>query len=341
MPTIDKPFIDFSQYSTWQTCPWKWYERYVNKREPRPWGGQRDDAMCIGSLVHNGLEHWYRDKRPYIDDECIEEQTPTPETLALAKQLVADYVLQYPTEPWELVNVEEPLLRPILGGGMWLMAKVDAYFKVHEIMDLVATNEGHTITLTPGYWIQEYKTKSEGVSRANFMARWEVDRQASFQLLALEEKIGEPVQGVLINVIEKPKQYTPRRKCKGCGQMYELASFIPKGSEYACMVCGHMQKLKPYEPKVERTSDFFRIKVQRDSNTLERHLDEIVNVAQKMDNMRRTGIMELEQPTTLNCVDTRWGECAYFRNHTYNISTIDDPLMVEKNTTKYSGLVVL
>lgn len=320
-----------------------WYERYVNRRVPRPSSYQKDDALTIGTLVHNGLEHWYKDKSPVIDQATIDEATPTPEALALARQLVVDYTRQYPTEPWELVNIEEPILAPILGGDTLLMAKVDAYFYVSETMDLVSSSEGHTITVTPGYWVQEYKTKSDSISRANYMAMWEVNRQASFQSLALQHKLGEPVQGVIVNVIEKPRNYVPRRKCKGCGQMYELASFIPTGTnEYSCPVCGNIQKLKPYEPKTERNGEFFRMKVTRTQEHLETHLDEFESVASKMENMRNAGMANSpEVPNSSMCVDMRWGQCDYYRNHLYNIPTSEDGLMVDKDTTKYSGLVVV
>jgi hypothetical protein len=336
---ITQNFLDFSMYSTWMKCPWQWYERYVNRRVPRDNGYQKDDALTLGSLVHSGLEHWYKDRTPTIDAQTIEECGPTPECLQLARTLLEDYVRQYPSEPWQLESVEEPILTP-LTDDVLLMAKVDAYFKVDSMMELVSNSEGHTISVTPGYWVQEYKTKGEGVSRANWMMGWEVNRQASFQTLALEAKLGVEVQGVIVNVIEKPRAYTPKRKCKGCGQMLELAAFTPVGLEYMCPLCGNVQKVKPYEPKTERTSDFFRVKVQRSREQLITHREEFELVANDMQMMRAHG-MDQYAPNSLSCVDTRFGACSYFRNHTYNVSTLDDPLMVERNTTKYTGLVVI
>jgi hypothetical protein len=340
---ITQNFLDYSQLTCWLKCPWQWYERYVNRRVPRPSGYQRDDAMTIGTLVHNGLEHWYKDKSPVIDQETITEATPTPDALALAQQLVVEYTRQYPTEPWELVNVEEPILADILGGETLLMAKVDAYFKVDNTMELVSSSEGHTISVTPGYWVQEYKTKSDSISRANYMAMWEVNRQASFQSLALAHKLGVEVQGVIVNVIEKPRPYIPKRKCKSCGQYYELASYLPVGpGEYSCMVCGTVQKLKPYEPKSEKHGEFFRMKVTRSKDQLDQHREEFGMVALDMKQMREVGLdHQYFVPNTNNCVDMRWGTCEYYRNHLYNILTSEDGLMVDKDTTKYSGLVVI
>jgi len=299
--------------------------------------------MALGSLVHSGLENWYKVGAPNIDNETVEDVNPTPECYNFAQQLLTEYIRQYPSEPWTLVSTEEPILRPFTeGGDDCLMAKVDSYFYADQQLDLVSNEEGHTITLTPGYWVQEYKTKAASISRANYMAMWEANRQASFQLLALEHKLKEPVQGVIVNVIEKPQPYIPKRKCKGCGEQYELASYIPHADGHACPLCGHVQKLKPYEPKTERSASFFRMKVTRTAEQLEQHLTEARGVFGQMQAMIALGMDSYYfPPNTNSCVDMRFGPCSYFRNHTYNISTLEDGLMQEKDTTKYAGLTIL
>src|SRR6266480_2185468 len=108
--------IDNSQYSQWMHCPWAWWEKYVNKRS-KAWPGQlRDDALAIGSLVHNGLDNWYARQEPNIDQEEIERINPTPECLRLCKKLVYGYVQTFPKEAWQLVHTEAPLRFKLIEG---------------------------------------------------------------------------------------------------------------------------------------------------------------------------------------------------------------------------------
>jgi hypothetical protein len=330
--------IDFSQFSTYQYCPLKWYERYQQRRVPKQ-TRQRDDAMALGSLVHDGLQNWFQNGSPTVLEGSVEEVNPTPDTLQTANFLLQAYVMRYPREEFALQGLEEPLTFPI-GMDDWMgMAKIDRYFEVNAPgYELVANEDGHTIYLEPGIWIMEHKTKSASKKRSTYMLGWEVNRQASFQLLAAKHKFGDKVRGIIVNVIEKPREYVPRRKCGGCNEMYELASFIPAfEGKYSCQVCGFVQKLSPYKPQKERTCSFFRIKVTRDANALEQHLGEIVQMADRMKAAMNGGFM---MPTTTNCVHDQYGPCEYFNNHLYNISVLDDPDMEEKDTSKYMGLTL-
>jgi hypothetical protein len=333
--------IDYSQYKTFCKCPWAWYERYRECMVPKPPPWQRDDALTVGTLVHNGLENWYKRGVPEIDVGVVEESNPTPDCAVLSQNLVYAYIQRYPSEPWTLIQTEEPVQMP-LAAGWNLLAKVDAYFQVDEEIELEdAVNPGQTLHLTPGVWIQEYKTKSQNISRANWMMGWEMNMQASFQALALQYKLGVPVQGAVVNVIEKPRVYIPKRKCKSCGEMYEFASYIPAGEAgYSCPVCGHIQKLNKYEPKVQPTPEFFRILVHRTQEELQRDLKQIMDTAFAMQNMITTG-RDAQPPNREACVDARFGPCDYFKNHKYNISVHEDDRMEKKDTSKYMGLEIL
>jgi hypothetical protein len=336
--------IDYSQFSNWLKCPWAWYERYINKRVPKR-DYQRDDALALGSLVHDGLENYFRHGRPTISENAIKEQQPTRDCLETAEMLMHAYVQRYPQEQWPLQIMEEPCLFPIGIDGWTGMAKIDKYFQVDELTDLVANEEGHTFALEPGIWVMEHKTKAQSISRANWMMEWEVNRQASFQLLALRERFGDQVRGIVINVIEKPSTYTPKRKCQGCAQTYELATFIPKEDGHACMVCGHVQKLSPYKPTKDRTPSFFRVKVTRTTEQLHAHFREIGEVASRMKNytaaVQAGFTLGYEVPNTRECVHRQYGPCEYLNNHLYNVSTLDDPNMEPKDTTKYMGLTIV
>ena len=104
--------IDYSQLSKFKFCPWAWYENYVNGMQPR-YVGQRSDALCLGSLVHNALDNIDRTGRMFIDDATLVEMNPTPETKLLAELMVAGYRRKYPTERWECVRTEAAVEFPL------------------------------------------------------------------------------------------------------------------------------------------------------------------------------------------------------------------------------------
>lgn len=334
-------FIDYSQYRTWSKCPWAWYWRYV-RGWAKKFEGQRKDAMCIGSLVHNGLENAGRNGIPKITDECVAENNPTPEALSAARDLVEEYVRLYPNEEWEIQRFEEPLTWEFAGGHpKHGLAKVDAYFYNPEQRTIESGLPGYQLVLTPGWWVREYKTKDAGLNRANWNQGWEVNMQASFQSLALRAKIGEPVQGVLVSVLEKPRLYVPKRKCKGCAEQFEMGLYLSTGTgEHACPSCGAKQKLSAYEPKVRMTPQFYRVVAVRNEVQLAQAEGEIVATAERMAIME-TYSKEYIPPTRENCVHPIYGACEFYRLDTYRIPPEEDDSLEPRDPIKYVQLGVV
>src|SRR5581483_4569462 len=145
------------------------------------------------------------------------------------ESLVRGYVMKYPREKWPVESTEEAVTFPVLEETMGV-AKLDGYFYVPEDTTVESGLPGSTITLSRGWWSREYKTKSPGVHRPTWIEEWSTKRQADFQLLALKDLLTrkghnpDEVQGVMVSVLEKPREYTPKRKCKGCGETFELGS---------------------------------------------------------------------------------------------------------------------
>jgi DNA-directed RNA polymerase subunit RPC12/RpoP len=358
-------FIDNSQYESWNFCPWSWWEKYVHGYEYL-YTGQRSDPLCLGSLVHNGLDNFVRIGQPVIDNETVEEVTPTPETMELATMLVNGYVQKYPAERWPVEKTEEPMVWPLVDLCVSLcepvqnirientqricndcdrptetiygLAKFDGYFYVPEDTTIESGLPGHTLTLQRGWWTREYKTKAAGRDRARWMQDWRTKMQADFQMLALRERVGEAPQGVLICVLEKPREYTPKRKCQGCGEQWELASFLPTGEGHACPMCGHKQKLSPYVPRVPKVPEFYRITAQRTARELEESERQIRQVALQMEEMRRTGLAGMP-PDKTNCADNKYNKiCEFYNPHTYGHDVADDAQFGKRDTTRYVGL---
>jgi len=350
-------FFDYSQYSTWFKCPWKWYERYVARRQKRWPAGPRSDALCIGSLVHAGLQIWQQSHRVEIPRDLISELRPTPETLTICQLMVHGYTHAYPAERWPLVRCEQPLRFPLVPReegckcrneeeAYWFcqtnfpydcpsgrpgidgLAKIDAYFQVPEQTTIESGIPGYECSLSPGWWVHEYKTKADSIDISRFIQRWAVNKQADFQSLALAHHTGEPVQGILINVIEKPRVYIPKRKCQSCSKLWELPAWLPASDGNSrCPECHTEQRLGRgnTSPTISNPS-YYRFAVQRTPQQLETSHRQFQQIALAMQQVRASG-MHSVSPNTENCVDTRWGACEYFDNHTYDTDTADDPGM--------------
>lgn len=346
--------IDYSQLSTWNFCPWLWYERYV-KGMALKYVRQRDDALALGSLVHNGLDNYSKIGKGLIDPATIQEINPTPECFATAELLVRGYLLKYPRERWPVERTEEPVRFPLVDDGIKPyriegVAKLDGYFYVPEDTTIESGLPGQTLTLSRGWWSREYKTKSPAVDRGTWIAEWASKRQADFQILALTDLLKnyppferrvvgkiDTVQGVLVSVLEKPREYIPKRKCKGCGETYPLEAFFVCVEGHRCPVCGNTQKLKPYIAKEAPIAEYYRLTITRTPGQLETARREITQVALAMEELRTRG-MESLPPNRDNCITNRYHrKCEFAENHIAG-RVVGEPEFAKVDAYKYIGL---
>lgn len=340
-------YLDYSQYALYAQCPWKWYERYVLGRQKPP-KLPSDSALTRGSLVHKGVEEFYKTGVFVIPQETIDELQPTPELLRLCQQAGDWYTRMYSGDlsKYILQLVEAPLKKEI-GLKQFLLAKIDRVFRVEETTFL-DDGLGESLVLEPGLYILETKTKDQNSSRANFIDRWVSDAQASFQVMCTEATLG-PVQGVIVNTIEFPRAHTPERTCKKCKTKSPFTSFIPKANTlFECVWCKEEQALSPLK---ESTKEFsmFRFKITRSAKMLELHSKVFDDVFWHMKHIRVQSqslvgnILEIAPPNLTKCVDPIYGRCEYFDVHnpdshefggvgaTGDLVIIDDPL-------KYTGV---
>ena len=359
--------IDYSAYSSYLFCPWKYYENYISQRQLR-YVGQRSDPLCLGSLVHNALDNFAKTGKPFVDEETIKENNPTPETMQMCEMLVMGYLRKYPAEQWPVELAEQPLVFPLsdTNPGVYNghgtndntdiqgLAKLDGYFYVPEDTTIESGIEGSTITLSRGWWGKEFKTKAHGRRRSDWVKEWQTKRQADFQILALQHHLQQQpwewfqeravsnaatVQGILVCVLEKPHEYKPMRKCEKCKGSYELYLYTPMEHGFRCPACDTVQSLSPYIPKVPKIPEYFRISIVRSPEQLVVAKQEITEVAIRMERMREQG-MASEIPNRDACVNNVYrSECPYFLPHTYGGSTATDARYVQVDATKYRGLV--
>jgi hypothetical protein len=292
--------------------------------------------MAIGSLVHSGLENWGRNRRPGIAPEVIAEIGPSPEALVLAGQMVQTYINRFPNENFVDERTETPMLFEIPGISTKGFALVDNFFYNPCLCEIESGVGDEILAIQQGWWIREYKTKDAQKPRGVYQQAWQTNMQADFQIHALSKKVGQPVQGIFVCVLERPRLYIPHRKCKGCGEMLELATYLPTGTgDHACPLCGNQQKLKPYAPKIERRPDVYRFAVTRTKEQLDVSMGQILQVAMLMEEWKAERI--IIPPNKEACVVFN-NVCEYFDNHTYDKQTSEDVNMMKKDTTKYARL---
>lgn len=328
-------YLDYSAKKTFEFCPWAWFEKYVNHRQARRGEGQRSDALTLGSLVHDGLYHWYRHHDLAIDSSVVDKLNPTPECLAEAYKLLDAYVRHYPSDPWTPMLFETPLSFSLFN---WckIVAKIDGVIEIGGQMQIPGGLNEEGIELEPGIYALEHKTKSADIDRGMYMKSWQTNLQADFQMLVLQNNapIG-PIRGVIVNVLEKPRPYVPKRVCKNCKTLLEMATYVATANGHMCPLCGYEQELSVGKgPRVERNYDCWRFLVTRTTPRLEQAKSEISQVAWQMKGMidvdRRT-----VSPNRDNCCIPRLRKtCEYFTPHLYMTDTMSSDF---EDTKDYVG----
>lgn len=344
-------FIDFTQFSTFLECPYLWYEKYVKGLRLVRGGGREDGTRVIGSLVHKGLENYYKTNQLDITQEYIDELNAAPEAVYTARLLLQGYIQNYAGEKLLVseVHTEEPLQflleEPI---PVPCLAKLDTYGLLETTTQVY--NGGDPVYLEPGYWIVEHKTKAAEFSRSKYAQGWMMNLQVDFQVLALQSHllkrgIQAPVQGLIINVLEKPRNTRPTRKCRKCGEYSDFSTWVvADDGKHSCPWCGATQKLTPLADAASYEGDYYRIIVQNPIQRRTATLQAITSVWLNMKWMEEIG------PNASNtfdlfthmfnyrsCVHPIYGACEFFEPHSQWTGANEGPLyQVKENPVQYA-----
>lgn len=342
--------IDFTQWNTYQQCPMLWWETYCRGWRKKPATYQREDALCIGSLYHDGQEQLLKTGTANITQKVIDEMTPKPEVLEMVANMLAEYSM-WAIDPWQVITIEKPLEFEITddnGDTVPCLAKLDASVLVAEPTTIETGQVGQTITLAPGYWTFEHKTKDPSSNRAAFLRRWELDGQPLFQQFGLRQHIMNnphlpqlPVQGTIINVAEKPSIYVPVRTCKGCKTKQDFSSYEINGDRYVCRLCGYSNEFDPPKTVAQRKpTTFYRIALpahRPDNPVTVNMMHSIVNTWHEMQLLRTYGPDMANDPYRgyTKCIHPIWGPCVFTDVHTGRIAIEDSVELHQIDTTKY------
>ena len=319
MSNNDPIIIDNTQYSSFMQCEGYWTEKYVNKVH-KPWDGERDDPMSVGIGFHDLLFNGYKNGVFEMTPKVAQELTLTMDATKEISIMGEYYRSQYPSGPVEFdwVGLEEPLAKPV-NNDIILKAKVDGFFINNKERTISGGVED--IHLVPGIYGFETKSKLPGYDRGFYLSEWQAAMQASFQLLTIKhnsERLGfnsDDVKGILVNVIERPNVYEPRRTCKGCSTMFQTKLYRLEGKNYICPMCEHPNTFTgPFpSPRVDPPYAY-RFLVNRSPERLEVDQDTIIDVAMRMKSIRDKGTYPVLNRT--NCVIVKWKKkCEYYEPH--------------------------
>jgi len=188
---MEERIWDNSTISCFQTCRRKYYYQYVRHLRPKVKG----TALLFGSAVHDALDVYYknadREQGAVLAIAKFKEVYSTPEgdflrTVENGVKLLTHYFLKYKHEPFTVVGKpEEGFVFPIgsiLYGGR---------------LDLPVEWDGQL-------WIMEHKTTSRLTS--SYFNQYELDKQPTGYIIALEEFAGRKCSGCIINVLEPWKE---------------------------------------------------------------------------------------------------------------------------------------
>lgn len=188
--------ITQSQITTWLTCQVKAKLRYFDGLTPNR---EADDALRLGTLIHEGLDLFYThgpsaaaDIVAFVGKQASEDSDPLMRLRVEA--MLKAYFDRHIFEDFEVVAVEMPfegmeIVNPATGAKsrtFSLSGKVDVVVRRNKRL-----------------WVMEHKTAS--VVDDSYVQRLPMDFQIITYRRAVEKLLGEPVEGVLYNVLLKNK----------------------------------------------------------------------------------------------------------------------------------------
>jgi hypothetical protein len=183
-------------WSLFRNCRKACEYRYVLGLTPR----EKDGNLKFGSLVHECLEKWHRDRDlpavlAFIDRLCADRYSDESvrKDWHVARAMVTGYAARYPKEEFTVVALEQifegPIVNPSTGAAsrsFTLAGKVDGIVQIGD----------HN-------YILEHKTAAN--IDADYLERLWTDFQIAIYSHYVEQSFGIPITGVIYNVLAKAK----------------------------------------------------------------------------------------------------------------------------------------
>ena len=186
----------YSMWNLFRNCRKAAELRYLDHLVPI----ERDRNLHFGSLIHECLELWHRERDlarvlDLIDRRCAAraQDEDQKRDWHLATAMMRGYAARYPAEEFEVIALEHvfegPILNPATGASsrsFRLAGKVDGIVRIDR-----------------EYFILEHKTASQIDS--DYLERLWTDFQITLYAHYVEQTMGLPVTGILYNVLVKAR----------------------------------------------------------------------------------------------------------------------------------------
>ncbi len=105
------PLVTTSSLKCFRSCPRKYFHRYVQRRRPLA----STAALRFGTLVHVGLEVWWRTGDVYAAVDAMRAKgEPDPFELVKAEELLLGYHVRWIDERLEVLAVEEEFVAALI-----------------------------------------------------------------------------------------------------------------------------------------------------------------------------------------------------------------------------------
>jgi len=178
---------DNSTISCFQTCRRKYYYQYVRHLQP----AMKSAPLIFGTAIHDALDCYYKNKDKDVGIieavKLFKSSYSTPEgeslrTVENGVKMLTWYSIKYKGEPFTVYGKPEEgfvfFIGELLYGGR---------------LDLPVEWDGQL-------WIMEHKTTTR--LGASYFNQYELDKQITGYIIALEEYSGRKCSGAIINVLE-------------------------------------------------------------------------------------------------------------------------------------------
>lgn len=198
---MSRTILTYSALSSFQHCRRKYEYRYLRGLKPM----ETPEALSLGSTVHEALEVWFAKpntpwsikanaefRKAAAIDMVLSHNELDNQNLLKAEAMIDGYIQRYPTERFEVVDVELPFKTRIFNPRTnFPMHHYDYAGKIDAV-----------VRLDGKLYILEHKTTSR-IDDA-YMSRIAIDSQIALYAQALERVLGERVHGAIYDVLQKP-----------------------------------------------------------------------------------------------------------------------------------------
>ena len=306
--------ITHSSILSFKTCRQRYQFRYEMGLVPKA----RPVYFDLGSAIHLALEMWYagktdleidaaiveyfEDNQPAADD--IERLAKFDEASRMAPMIWRRYRDQYPrgSEQFKVIATEVEFELPIVNPETGARSQT---FTIAGKMDGIVRD-----TRNGTLWVLEHKTTA--ALTGLYKKRLTLDAQSLLYVEAAERKYGEPIAGVLYNVIVKAVPHYP--KLLKNGELSRDKNQITTPELYRQAILDNCLNEADYagflaELEGRRREYFYREVLTFSEQDREQWREELWDIAK---DIRQAKLNERWYRNTSQCAPTGGSVCAYF-----------------------------